>query len=171
MGITVAIAPEEIDKKITELAIKIKEDFRGEKIILLGILKGSVTFLTDLGRKLDMDVEYDFIEVSSYGDEKVSSGVVKICKDLTRSITGKNVIVVEDIIDTGTTFKYLINYLNIQKPKALKVCALLDKPSKRLVENANADYVGFIVEDEFYVGYGIDYKQQFRNLPYIGIVN
>lgn len=166
----VAIDAETLDKRVTELANEIMEDFKGESLILLCILKGSVTFLTDLGKKLDMHVEYEFMEISTYGNEKVSSGIVKINKDLTYSIKDRNVLVVEDIVDTGTTINYLLEYLQIHQPKKLKVCSLLDKPCKRTVKDLQVDYIGFVVEDEFYVGYGIDYQQQYRNLPYIAIV-
>jgi hypoxanthine phosphoribosyltransferase len=168
--IHVKFTPEQIEERITELAKQIMEDFKNETVTLICILKGGVMFMVDLARKLEMDVEYDFMEISSYGDSQTSSGVVKINKDIKNSVIGKNVIVIEDIVDTGRTLQYLVNHLKAQKPKVLKVCALLDKPTKRVVEGANADYVGFTVPNEFLVGYGLDNRQLCRNLPYVGVL-
>jgi hypoxanthine phosphoribosyltransferase len=169
-NITIKITEKQIEERISEIAKEIMNDFLGETVILVCILKGGVMFMVDLAKKLDMNVEYEFMEISSYGDSQKSTGVIKISKDIKNPVTGKNVIVIEDIVDTGRTLQYVVNHLKAQKPKVLKVCALLDKPVKRVIEGANADYVGFVVPDEFLVGYGLDDKQLCRNLSYIGVI-
>ncbi|SEG12708.1 hypoxanthine phosphoribosyltransferase [Caloramator fervidus] len=165
----VLLTEEEIKKRIKEIAYEIKKDFPKGDIILIGVLKGSVMFVADLMRALDFNVTMDFMAVSSYGNSSETSGIVRILKDLDFDIEGKDVIIVEDIIDTGTTLKYLYEYLKARNPKTLKICCLLDKPERRKV-NIEADYVGFKIPDAFVVGYGLDYAEKFRNLPYVGIL-
>ncbi len=163
----VLISKEEIAAKVEELGAKITEDYAGESILLVGILKGSVPFMADLMRAIKLeDVQIDFMVVSSYGDATETSGVVQIRKDLDSSIAGRNVIIVEDIIDTGLTLSYIKQHLLARNPKTLKVCTILDKPSRRKVD-FKGDYVGFEVEDKYIVGYGLDSAQKYRNLPYV----
>ncbi|MGL5313116.1 MAG: hypoxanthine phosphoribosyltransferase [Peptostreptococcaceae bacterium] len=167
--IEVMLSEEQIAAKVTELAKQIEKDFAGEELLVVGILKGASVFVSDLIRKIDLDVNIDFMSVSSYGSGTESSGVVKILKDLDVNIEGKNVLIVEDIIDSGLTLSNLVAALQTRNPKSLKLCTLLDKPQRRTV-NIPVDYVGFIIEDKFIVGYGIDWAEKYRNLPYIGIV-
>ncbi|KXG75909.1 hypoxanthine phosphoribosyltransferase [Thermotalea metallivorans] len=157
---------EEIEKKIGELGNKIADDYRGKDLVLVGVLKGANVFMSDLMRKINIPLTIDFMAVTSYGLSTESSGVVKILKDLDHSIEDKDVLVVEDIIDTGLTLHYLCENLLSRKPKSLKICALLDKPDRRKID-IPIDYKGFDIPDEFIVGYGIDYAEQYRNLPYI----
>ncbi|MEF9934797.1 MAG: hypoxanthine phosphoribosyltransferase [Clostridium sp.] len=159
---------EEIAAKVKELAKIISDEYRGKRVLCIGILKGSVVFLSDIIREMDIEVEIDFMAVSSYGNSTTSSGIVRILKDLNYDIEGKDVVIIEDIIDTGTTLKYLCQYLKARKPKSLKVCCLLDKPERRKAD-IKADYIGFEIPDYFVVGYGIDYADRFRQLPYIGV--
>lgn len=163
------ISEADVDAKIAELGKKISEDYAGESVFLLCILKGGVFFTTELAKRISVPVSLDFMSVSSYGAQTESSGVVRIVKDLDASIEGKNVLVVEDIIDTGRTLAYLLDNLKQRNPKSLKLCALLDKPERRVAQVA-VDYRGFQIPDEFVVGYGMDYNQKYRNLPYIGVV-
>jgi len=149
-----------------EIAEEISRDFAGESVILIGILKGAVLWLSDIIKRMTVDVQIDFMSVSSYGASTKTTGVVKIMKDLDMPIEGKNVIIVEDIVDSGVTLNYLKNYLLGMGPKCLKICALLDKPAGRRID-IEVDYIGFTVEDKFIVGYGLDYDQKYRNLPYI----
>lgn len=165
----VLFSEEEIQKKVKELAQIIEKDFAGEDIFVIGVLKGSFIFVSDLIRQFTSKVELDFMSLSSYGMSTKSSGVVKITKDLDLSIEGKNVLIVEDIIDTGLTMDYLTQYLVNKGCKQVRICTLLDKPTKRKSQ-VSADYVGFEIEDLFVVGYGIDCKEMYRNLPYIGYV-
>ena len=165
------ISEEDINKRVSELAEEIMRDFEGNPITLICVLKGGIFFMVDLARKLKMPVELDFMDISSYGDSAVSSGHIKINKDLDNPITGKNVLLVEDIIDTGQTMVHILAHLRTQKPNMLKVCSLLDKPDRRKTPGADVDYIGFTIPDEFVVGYGLDYAQKYRNLPYIGILN
>ncbi|MBZ4664429.1 MAG: hpt [Caloramator sp.] len=165
----ILINEEEIKKRVCELAEDIMRDFKDEELFFIGVLKGSVVFVADLMRCIKNDVTMDFMAVSSYGLSSQTSGVVRILKDLDFDIEGKNVIIVEDIIDTGTTLKYLYEYLKKRNPKELKICCLLDKPERRKVD-IKADYIGFTIPDEFVVGYGLDYAERFRNLPYIAVV-
>ena len=163
------ISEADVNAKIAELGRSISEDYAGESVFLLCILKGGVFFTTELAKRISVPVSLDFMSVSSYGAQTESSGVVRIVKDLDTSIEGKNVLVVEDIIDTGRTLAYLLDNLKQRNPRSLKLCALLDKPERRVTEVA-VDYSGFQIPDEFVVGYGMDYDQKYRNLPYIGVV-
>ena len=167
--IKVLLPEAEVDKKIQELGEQISKDYEGEDIYMLCILKGGVFFMTELAKHVTVPVSLDFMSVSSYGSQTRSSGNVRIIKDLDTPIEGKNVLVVEDIIDTGRTLAYLLDNLQQRKPKSLKLCTLLDKPEQRVTE-VDVDYVGFQIPDKFVVGYGLDYDQHYRNLPYIGVV-
>ena len=162
----VLVTEEELEAKIKELGEQITKDYEGRNLMLVGILKGAVIFMSDLARNINMPIEMDFMAVSSYGDSSTSTGVVRLLKDLDSSIEGKDILIVEDIIDTGLTLSYLIDNLKKRGTKSVKVCTLLDKPDRRKIEVPVA-YRGFIVPDEFVVGYGIDYAQKYRNLPYI----
>ena len=163
------ISSADIQQKIREMGKQIRRDFPGEHLILVGVLKGAVLFLADLARQIPGEVTFDFIAVSSYGKDTKSSGQVKLNKDLDSSIEGKVVIVVEDILDTGLTLQYLLRVLQQRKPKSLKVAVLLDKKERR-VADVHADYVGFVIPDEFVVGYGLDYAERYRNLPDVGVL-
>ena len=163
------ISKENIKEKVKELARRIDKDFEGEEILLIGLLRGSVIFLSDLARELKTESTIDFMVVSSYGNKTESSRDVKILKDLEEDIKGRNIIIVEDIIDTGNTLKKVQQILNTRDPKRVKICTLLDKPERREVE-IEVDYIGFKIPDEFVVGYGIDFAQKHRTLPYIGII-
>ncbi|TCK87855.1 hypoxanthine phosphoribosyltransferase [Natranaerovirga hydrolytica] len=163
------IAEEKVAERIETIAKEISKEYAGKTLHLICVLKGGVVFMCDLAKKIDVPVTMDFMAVSSYGDEKVSSGIVKIVKDLDDSIEGKDIIVVEDIIDSGRTLSYLLQILKERKPNSMKICTLLDKPETRVVDVA-VDYVGFEIPDEFVVGYGLDYAQKYRNLPYIGVI-
>ncbi len=167
----VLISAEEIQQRLDELAEEIKKDYEGKELTLICILKGGVMFLVDLARRLPPDsIELDFMDVSSYGDEFKSSGVIKVDKDLKNPITNKHVLLVEDIIDTGRTLSYLQKHLISQKPASLKFCTLLDKPERRVVKDIIPDYIGFTIPDKFVLGYGLDYLQKYRGLPYIGVM-
>ncbi len=168
--IEVMISEQEIQNKVNELAKKIEKDYQGESLLVVGILKGASVFVSDLIRKIDLDVNIDFMSVSSYGNGTETSGTVKILKDLDVDIDGKNVLIVEDIIDTGLTLSNLVASLNTRNPKSLKLCTLLDKPHRRTAD-IPVDYVGFKIDDKFIVGYGIDWAEKYRNLPYIGVVS
>lgn len=163
------ITEEQLAQKVEELAKQIEKDYEGQSLLVVGILKGASVFVSDLIRKIDLDVNIDFMSVSSYGNGTESSGTVKILKDLDVDIEGKNVLIVEDIIDSGLTLSNLVAALQTRNPKSLKICTLLDKPERRTA-NIPVDYVGFVIEDKFIVGYGIDWAEKYRNLPYIGIV-
>jgi hypoxanthine phosphoribosyltransferase len=163
------ISEADVNARIAELGAQISKDYEGESVCLLCILKGGVFFTTELAKRITVPVSLDFMSVSSYGAGTESSGVVRIVKDLDNSIEGKNVLVVEDIIDTGRTLAYLLENLKQRGPKTLKLCALLDKPERRVSE-VEVDYKGFQIPDEFVVGYGMDYDQKYRNLPFIGVV-
>ena len=158
-----------IQKRIAEMARQIRKDFPGEPLHLVGVLKGSVFFLTDLARQISGDVSMDFIAVSSYGTDTHSSGQVKLTRDLDSSIEGKTVIVVEDILDTGMTLQYLLRIFEQRKPKRLRVAVLLDKPERRIAA-VRADYIGFTIPNEFVVGYGLDYAENYRNLPDVAVL-
>src|ERR671910_896371 len=165
----VLVVSADIQAKVCELAELITEDYRGEKVLLVAILRGAVVFLSDLMRHLELPCEIDFMEVSSYGTGTQSSGVVRILKDLQEDITGRHVLIVEDIIDTGLTLSYLRRSLLARGPTSLEICALLSKPSRRRVE-LDVKYLGFEVPDEFVVGYGLDYAGAYRNLPDICVL-
>lgn len=153
-------------EKVKELGKKITEDYAGEDLLVIGILKGANVFMGDLIRQIKLPINIDFMAVSSYGHSTESSGVVKINKDLDAEIENRNVLIVEDIVDTGLTLKYLAENLNSRGPKSLKICSLLDKPERRKVQ-ITIDYKGFDIPDVFIVGYGIDYAEKYRNLPYV----
>lgn len=167
--ISVLISKEDIEKRISEMGKEISEYFKGEEVHLVSVLKGGVFFTCELAKNLTVPASIDFMSVSSYGNDTKSSGVVKVIKDLDEPIEGKNVLVVEDIIDSGRTLSYLLENLKSRKPKSLHLCTLLDKPERRVVD-VQVDYTGFEIPDEFVVGYGLDYMQHYRNLPYIGVV-
>ena len=167
--INVLLSEEEVDKKIKELGEQISKDYEGKEVHLVCVLKGGSFFMCELAKRITVPVSLDFMSVSSYGGDTKSSGVVKIVKDLDEPLAGKNVLVVEDIIDSGRTLSYLLELLKDRKPESLKLCTLLDKPERRVVD-VDIDYTAFQVPDEFVVGYGLDYDQKYRNLPYIGVV-
>jgi len=170
--IEVLISEEEIDRRISEMATEISKDYEGKTITLLGTLKGGVIFLADLARKLDARVEFDFVRVSSYGNSDQPEGEVQL-QDHTSNheFAGKHILVVEDIVDTGHTLNFLRKYLTAQNPASLKICVLLDKPDRRENKEASFDYLGFTIPDKFVVGYGLDYAQRYRNLPYLGVLH
>ena len=168
--IRVLLTEEEVDKRINEVAEQINKDYAGKSVHLICILKGGVFFTCELAKRLNMPVSMDFMSVSSYGAGTVSSGVVRIIKDLDEPLEGKNVLIVEDIIDSGRTLAYLIEVLKQRGPKDIHLCTLLDKPELRVKKQVTVDYTCFTIPDEFVVGYGLDYDQKYRNLPYIGVV-
>ncbi|WP_374711334.1 hypoxanthine phosphoribosyltransferase [Symbiobacterium terraclitae] len=163
------LSAEQIAARVRELGAEISRDLAGQTVLVVGVLKGAFVFCADLLRCLTVPAEVDFMAVSSYGSATESSGVIRILKDLDASVTGKHVLLAEDIVDSGLTLRYLKEYLEHQNPASLRVCVLLDKPARRQTQVA-VDYVGFTIPDEFIVGYGIDYAEQYRHLPYIGIV-
>ncbi len=167
--IRVLITEEEVNKRIQELGEAISRDYEGKSVHLICVLRGGVFFACELAKRLSVPASVDFMSVSSYGNDTKSSGVVKIVKDLDDSIENKDVLVVEDIIDSGRTLSYLLENLRSRNPKSLRLCTLLDKPDRRVIE-VDVAYTGFVIPDEFVVGYGLDYAQLYRNLPYIGIV-
>lgn len=168
-SIRVLLSEEKVEKRIKELGEIISRDYEGKEVHLICVLKGGVFFTCELSKRITVPVSLDFMSVSSYGNDTKSSGVVKIIKDLDESIENKDVLVVEDIIDSGRTLRYLLENLERRNPRSLKLCTLLDKPSRRVTE-VTVDYTGFEIPDEFVVGYGLDYGQKYRNLPYIGVV-
>jgi hypoxanthine phosphoribosyltransferase len=165
----VLITSQEIEDKVREIGARITEDYKGEKPLLIGILRGAVVIMSDLMRNIDLQCELDFMDISSYGTGTSSSGVVRILKDLEEDITDRHVLIVEDIIDTGLTLSYLMRSLQARKPASLEICALLSKPSRRRAD-LNVRYLGFEVPDEFVVGYGLDYAGAYRNLPDICVL-
>ncbi len=167
--ISVLIPQEELEARIREMAAQISKDYEGEKLHLVCILRGSIFFTCELAKYITVPVTVDFMSVSSYGNGTESSGRIKIMKDLDDPIKDKNVLVVEDIIDSGHTLSHLLSFLKVREPKSLKLCTLLDKPDRRVVD-VKVDYVGKEIPDLFVVGYGLDYAQKYRNLPYIGVV-
>lgn len=167
--IRVLLSEEEVDKRIKEIGEQISRDYAGKQVHLVCVLKGGSFFLCELAKRISVPVSLDFMSVSSYGNDTKSSGVVKIVKDLDESLKGKNVIVVEDIVDSGRTLSYLLEMLKDRGPESLRLCTLLDKPDRRVID-VDVDYTGFQIPDEFVVGYGLDYDQRYRNLPYIGVV-
>lgn len=168
--IRVLLTEEEVDKRINEVAAKISEEYAGKEIHLICILKGGVFFTCELAKRLELPVTLDFMSVSSYGNDTKSSGVVRIVKDLDEPLAGKDVLIVEDIIDSGRTLSYLIEVLKQRGPESIRLCTLLDKPERRVKKQVTVDYTCFTIPDEFVVGYGLDYAQKYRNLPYIGVV-
>lgn len=166
----ILITEEQIRDKVRELGTKISADYADTSVTLVSVLKGSLPFMADLMRAIEIPVQIDLMEVSSYGGATTeTSGLVRILKDLSSSIAGKDVLIVEDIIDTGLTLNYLLRYLRGKNPRSLRICALLDKPARRLVE-IPIDYLGFTIPDEFVVGYGLDFGEYYRNLPFIGVL-
>lgn len=168
--IKVLISEEEIQEAVDRLAKKINEDYQDKNIILIGLLKGSVVFMADLMKKIDMKCKIDFIAVSSYENSTKSSGRIKINSDVSQSVEGLDVLIVEDIIDSGNTLDYMLKYFDAKKANSIKICTLLDKPDRREVD-IPVDYVGFEIPDEFVIGYGLDYSEYYRNLPYIGVLD
>ncbi len=168
--IRVLLNEEQVAQTIAKLAEQISQDYKGKEIHLICVLKGGVFFTCELAKRIHVPVSIDFMSVSSYGAGMSSSGVVKIVKDLDESITGKEVLIVEDIIDSGRTLSYLMKMLRQRNPASIKLCTMLDKTERRVVEDVVVDYVGFHIPDKFVVGYGLDYNQKYRNLPYIGVV-
>ena len=167
--IRVLLTEEEVNKKIKKIGEQVSKDYAGKSVHMICVLKGGVFFTCELAKRITVPVSLDFMSVSSYGSETKSSGIVKIVKDLDESIEGKEVIIIEDIIDSGRTLSHLKKLLGQRNPASLKICTLLDKPERRVVD-VDVEYVGFQIEDKFVVGYGLDYDQQYRNLPYIGVV-
>ena len=165
----IMITEEQIQKRINELGAQLTEEYKDKFPLAIGVLKGAMPFMTDLMKRFDSYVELDFMDVTSYGNATVSSGEVKILKDLNTSVEGRDVIIIEDIIDSGLTLSYLVDLFKYRKAKSIKIVTFLDKPSGRKVE-LNADVVGFKVPDGFVVGYGLDYAEKYRNLPYVGIL-
>lgn len=166
--IKVLISEEKINKRLDELTNQLMEEYKGQDLMFLCILKGSIFFTVELAKRMKNNIQFEFIEVSSYENNE-STGKIKLNKDITGSIEGKNVIIIEDIVDTGRTLCFLKEYLLQKNPKSLKICTLLDKPSRR-IESIKADYIGFTIENKFVIGYGLDDEQNYRNLNYIGYV-
>ncbi|MGE5580710.1 MAG: hypoxanthine phosphoribosyltransferase [Bacillota bacterium] len=167
--ISTLIGQAELQKRVKELAQQISKDYAGRDLLIVAVLKGSFIFLADLIRELDYHVAVDFTGISSYGASTQSSGEVRITKDLEQSVSGRHVLLVEDIVDTGLTLRYLVDALRARQPASLKVCALLDKPARRRVR-IGLDYYGFIIPNAFVVGYGLDYNEKYRGLPYVGVL-
>ncbi|MBQ0145577.1 MAG: hypoxanthine phosphoribosyltransferase [Lachnospiraceae bacterium] len=169
-NIKVLLTEEEVNRRISEVAEEINRDYNGEAIHLICILKGGAMFMCELAKRLNGSVSFDFMDVSSYGSGTESTGVIKILKDLDDDISGKNVIIVEDIIDTGRTLNNLSKLLMSRGPKSIRICTMLDKPSRRVEKEVKVDYRCFEIPNKFVIGYGLDYDQKYRNLPYIGVV-
>lgn len=165
--VEVLFTEEQIRTRVQDLGLEISRDYAGRQLVVVSILRGSVFFTTDLVRQIDLPLSVDFLSISSYGED--SEGVVRITKDLEENIAGKDVLLIEDIIDTGFTLKYLIRTLGSRNPKSIEVCTLLDRRARRIID-VDLKYVGFEIPDKFVVGYGLDYRQRYRNLPYIGVV-
>lgn len=166
----VLVTQEEIAEVVARLGKTLTEDYKDKEVVVVGILRGAAIFMADIIRAMDCYLTIDFMDVSSYGEALQSSGEVKIVKDLDTRVEGKDILIVEDIIDTGQTLKYIVDLLHYRKANSVKVCTLLDKKERR-VNNMEADYVGLDIPNEFVVGYGLDYKQEYRNLPYIGVLS
>ena len=164
------IPEEEVEKRICEIAAQISKDYEGKSVHLICILKGSVMFMSELAKRITVPVTMDFMSCSSYGSGTVSKGIVKIAKDLDEPIEGRDALIVEDIIDSGRTLAYLIEILKQRNPESIHLCTLLDKPERRVKKQVKVDYTCFEIPDEFVVGFGLDYDQKYRNLPYIGVV-
>ncbi|MDF2986466.1 MAG: hypoxanthine phosphoribosyltransferase [Eubacterium sp.] len=165
----VLISKGELDRQVEELGSRISKDYEGQELVIIGVLKGGFIFLADLARKITIPVDLDFMSVSSYGDSSKSSGVVKIIKDVDINISGKHVLIVEDIIDTGLTLNHLVELLKTRGPLSVKICAALDKPSRRKVD-VQVDYKGIEIPDEFVIGYGLDYAGKYRNIPEVCVL-
>lgn len=166
----VLVTEEQLKEKVAELGVQISRDYAGKELLLVSILKGAVVFMADLMRAISIPVKIDFMVVSSYGGTNTeTTGLVKIVKDLDQDLTGKDVLIVEDILDSGVTLSHLVPMLELRHPSSVKICSILSKPSRRKVK-LDADYLGFEVPDEFVVGYGLDYNEKYRNLPYVGVV-
>ncbi|AEE95820.1 MAG: hypoxanthine phosphoribosyltransferase [Clostridiales bacterium] len=165
----VLLDEEQIKKRIRELGRDITEDYKNKDLLMIGVLKGAIVFFSDLIRAIDLPLTTDFIAVSSYGSSTKSSGIVRILKDLDEPVDGKDILIVEDIIDTGLTLHYLVDNIITRNPNSVKICCLLDKPERRLTD-VDVDYVGFAIPDEFVVGYGLDYNERYRNLPNISVL-
>lgn len=165
----VLFSEEQLDRRVREIAAQIEKDYEGKEIMLISVLRGSFIFMADLSRRIDLPCTLDFMSVSSYGKGTSSSGQVQITKDLSSDISGQHIIVVEDILDSGNTLSYLLKLLEQRNPASIRLCTLLDKPERR-VKEVKVDYSGFTIPDAFVVGYGLDYAEQYRNLPYIGIL-
>ena len=168
--IDIMITQEDVEKRIDEVARQINEDYAGTPLHLIGVLKGGVYFMVELAKRLTMPVTMDFMSVSSYGNDTKSSGIVRLTKDLDEKLEGRDVLVVEDIIDSGRTLSYLLKLFAERQPASVKLCTFLDKPDRRVVEDVVVDYCCFEIPDEFVVGCGLDYQQRYRNLPYVGVV-
>ena len=164
----VLISEAKIEKRLNELAKDIMKEYKDEDIVFVGVLKGAATFMVELAKRIKNSVEFEFIQAKSYEGEE-STGKIEMVQDLTGKIEGKNVVIIEDIIDTGRTLEYLKHHLQEFNPKSLKICTLLSKPSRRVID-LDVDYIGFSIPDEFVIGYGLDYNQRYRNLPYIGVI-
>lgn len=165
----VLFSEEQLDRRVREIAAQIEKDYEGKEIMLIGVLRGSFVFMADLCRRIDLPCTLDFMSVSSYGKGTSSSGQVQITKDLSSDISDQHIIVIEDILDSGNTLSYLLKLLEQRNPASIRLCTLLDKPERR-VKEVKVDYSGFTIPDAFVVGYGLDYAEQYRNLPYIGIL-
>lgn len=168
-NITPMLSKADIDERVAALGEEITRDYEGKQLILVGILKGSFVFLADLGRAIDLPLSVDFIGLSSYGDATESSGVVRLTQDVSKPIEGKHVLVVEDIVDTGLTMRYLFENLQTRSPASVKLCSLLEKPSKNK-SGVKVDYLGFSIPDKFVIGYGLDVAGKYRNLPFVGVM-
>jgi len=166
---TILFTAEQLAEKVNELGSQITKDYQGKSPLLVGVLKGCVTFMADLARAIDLPCEFEFMKVSSYGNDTKTSGTVKILMDIGCDIVGRDIIIVEDILDSGLTLGYIIKQLEIRKPASIKICTLLEKPSRRQTD-VSVDYLGFQIDDLFVVGYGLDYAGMYRNLPYIGVL-
>ena len=167
--VKVLVPEEDVAKRIKELGEQISKDYAGKQVHLICVLKGGVFFMCELAKRITVPVSLDFMSVSSYGDDTKSSGVVKIVKDLDQPLIGKDVLIVEDILDTGVTLSHLVPMLKLRRPNSVRLCTILSKPSRRKVD-IEPDYCGFEVPDEFVVGYGLDYDEKYRNLPYVGVL-
>lgn len=165
----VLITEEALQEKVTEMGRQISEDYRGKDLLMISVLKGSIVFMADLMRAVSIPCEIDFMSVSSYGTGTKTSGVVKIEKDLDRQLTGKDLLIVEDILDSGMTLSYITGMLEQRGTNSIRICTLLDKPDRRKAD-IEANYCGFVVPDEFVVGYGLDFAEKYRNLPYVGVL-
>lgn len=169
-NISIHLTEEQLNERIAQMGAEITKKFEGESVYLVCILKGSIFFTTELAKRIELPMTIDFMSVSSYGAATSSSGVVNVKKDLEQSVEGENVIIVEDIVDSGHTLSRLVSLFESRKPKTLTICTLLDKPERRVVNDLKVDYTGFVIPDKFVVGFGLDYDQRYRNLPYIGFV-